>query len=80
MMTSIGLVLAKERPAWRERSAVRMSWTAARGKPTSSSDSRNTSAIAALVCSASEPPFRSTALPDLRQSAAASAVTFGRDS
>ena len=36
--------------------------------------------MARLVRSASEPPRSNTALPDLRHSAAASAVTFGRDS
>ncbi len=42
--------------------------------------SRTQAAIARLLRSASEPPRRIVALPDLRHSPAASAVTLGRDS
>jgi hypothetical protein len=49
--------------------------------PACSSPARSSPAIARLEWIASEPPRRMTALPALRQSAAAtSAVTLGRDS
>jgi len=79
-------MMTSTRSFWRSsarvaaRSVVRTSETAARGRPIVSSAPTNTSAIAVFVCSDSEPPLRIAALPDLRHSAAASAVTFGRDS
>ena len=60
------------------RSVVSMNMIASGG--TSPVASRRIEAIEALVANASLPPRRTTAFPDLRQSAAASAVTFGRDS
>ena len=47
---------------------------------TSPTTATGTWAMAVLDWSASLPPRSSTALPDLRQSPAASAVTLGRDS
>jgi hypothetical protein len=73
-------------PFWRSsarvaaRSVVRSSSTEETGKPASATAPANTSAIAAFVQSASEPPLRIVALPDFKHSAAASAVTLGRDS
>ena len=48
--------------------------------PAEESPSRMASTMAVLDSFASVPPRRITALPDFRQSAAASRVTFGRDS
>ena len=55
-------------------------WTAASGSPAAAIPSLTHAAIARLLRIDSEPPRRIAALPDLRQSPAASAVTLGRDS
>ena len=62
------------------RSVVSTYWTASAGAPTFSSARASTAAIAVLDSIASLPPRSTTALPDLIQSPAASAVTLGRDS
>ena len=54
--------------------------TQSRGSPASSRASRMTATMAELEWKASFPPRRMTALPDLRQRAAASTVTLGRAS
>ncbi len=56
------------------------SWIASAGSPTPATASRSTATIAALDWAAEEEPRSSTALPDFRQSPAASAVTLGRAS
>ena len=53
---------------------------ASSGMPVSRAASRSSPASARLARIASEPPRRITAFPALRQSAAASTVTLGRDS
>ncbi len=58
------------------RSDVATTCTASCGKPAASSASPISFASAVLHSSASEPPRRIVALPDLRQSAAASIVTL----
>ena len=60
------------------RSRVGTSWTASAGSPASASPSAMASAMARAVRKLSDPARRMAALPALRQSAAASAVTFGR--
>ena len=60
------------------RSRVGTSWIAARGRPASASPSRSASAMMPQLRKLSEPPRRIAALPALRQSAPASAVTLGR--
>ena len=62
------------------RSGFSMNETAPSGMPASAPARLSTSAMAVLDATASEPPRSSTPLPDLMQSAAESAVTFGRDS
>ncbi len=62
------------------RSAMPTSWTAASGNRALFNPARTQAAMARFDSSASEPPRRMQALPALMQSAAASAVTFGRDS
>ena len=62
------------------RSVVSTTWTAASGNPAVRRPSRTQAAIARFECPDSEPPRRMHALPDLSESAAASAVTLGRDS
>ncbi len=56
------------------------SCTASAGSPDPPTASRSTRTSAVLEAYADEEPRSSTALPDLRQSAAASTVTFGRAS
>ena len=56
------------------------SWTTSAGRPDASTAARSTATIAALLDLALELPRSSTALPDLRQMPAASAVTLGRAS
>ncbi len=63
-----------------ERSTVGTSWIAASGRPEATTASLKALAMTSEVRKLSEPLRRITALPDFRQSAAASAVTFGRDS
>ena len=62
------------------RSAVSTTCTESAGRPAFSTALPSTLTMAALDASASLPPRSSTALPDLRQRPAASAVTLGRDS
>ena len=62
------------------RSGVATSCTADCGSPAAFNPACTHLAITPFEASASEPPRRMQALPDLRQRAAASAVTFGRDS
>ena len=62
------------------RSAKSTSCTALSGSPAAFRPARTHAAMTRLECSDSEPPRRMQALPDLTHSAAASAVTFGRDS
>ena len=62
------------------RSVVSTNCTASAGAPTFSSAFASTVAIAMFDSIASLPPRSTTALPDLTQRPAASAVTFGRDS
>ena len=62
------------------RSVVSIACTASSGSPVLRSPSRTSAASAWLLWNASEPPRRIVALPDLMHSAAASIVTFGRDS
>jgi hypothetical protein len=57
-----------------------MTWTASSGSPAAASPSRTPAAIAAFERTDSAPPRRMQALPLLMHSAAASAVTLGRDS
>ena len=52
--------------------------TASSGRPALASPSRRTAAMATLEETADDDPRRSTALPDLRHSPAASLVTLGR--
>ena len=52
--------------------------TASTGRPALASPSRRTAAMAMLESMADDDPRRSTALPDLRHSPAASLVTLGR--
>ena len=52
----------------------------ARRQPVASAASRATAASTALECAADDEPRSTIALPDFRQSAAASIVTFGRAS
>lgn len=52
--------------------------TASAGSPALATPSRRTAAIARLESMAAEEPRRKAALPDLRQSPAASLVTLGR--
>ena len=61
-------------------SVVATSCTASGVIPHASRESRRTCVIAMLELMASLPPFKITALPALKQSAKASAVTLGRDS
>ena len=61
------------------RSTVGTSWIAASGNPASARPSVSALQMTSEVRKLSEPLRRITALPDLRQSAPASAVTFGRD-
>ena len=63
-----------------ERSTVGTSWIEASGRPEATVASLNALAMTSEVRKLSEPLRRITALPDFRQSAAASAVTFGRNS
>ncbi len=56
------------------------SWTTSGSSPAEAAASRSTATIAALLDRALELPRSSTALPDLRQMPAASAVTLGRAS
>ena len=79
MARSINCGMARNLPT-AARSVVLTSCTASAGRPTSSAASIRISTIAWLEWIASFPPRRMTALPDLTQIAAASAVTFGRDS
>ena len=58
----------------------RTSCMAPAGSPAAAAPSVSRAAIAVLVAKASDPPFRSTALPDFKHRPAASAVTLGRDS
>ncbi|MGF6876584.1 hypothetical protein OKW35_006063 [Paraburkholderia sp. MM5477-R1] len=62
------------------RSDVATTCTASCGRPAASRPSPISFASAVLHSSASEPPRKMAALPDFRHSAAASIVTFGRDS
>ena len=62
------------------RSTVGISDTAAGGRPSASSAVAKAAAKAWLLRKASLPPRRMAALPLLMHSAAASAVTLGRDS
>ena len=62
------------------RSVRGTSWTAALGSPAFCSPSATASPMARLEWNASEPPRKMTALPERTHSAAASAVTLGRDS
>ena len=64
------------------RSVVGTTWMASAGKAgrALAADSTMIFAIAWFEWSASLPPRRMVALPDLKQRLAASAVTFGRDS
>ena len=62
------------------RSVVGTSWMQPAGSPASARAARSAAAMAREECQLSEPPRRITALPDMRQSAPASAVTLGRDS
>ena len=62
------------------RSVRSITDTASAGRSARVIDSRRIREIAVLEKIASEPPLRMTAFPDLMQSAAASAVTFGLDS
>ncbi len=62
------------------RSVRSMTVTASAGRSARVIASRRIFAIAVLEKMASDPPRRMTAFPDLTQRAAASAVTFGRDS
>ncbi len=62
------------------RSVVSTTCTAVCGSPASASPAAMACAMARLEWMASEPPRRMQALPDFRHSAAASAVTLGRDS
>ncbi len=54
------------------------SCTASAGSPALCTASRSTSAMTMFESSALDEPRRNAALPDLRQSAAASLVTLGR--
>ena len=60
------------------RSRVGTSWIAASGRSAAASPSASAAWIAWFERWLSEPPRRITALPALRHSAPASAVTFGR--
>ncbi len=60
------------------RLVSRTSPTASSGSPAFASPSRSDATIALFDEIAEEDPRSSTALPDLRQSPAASLVTFGR--
>src|SRR5690606_29896642 len=62
------------------RSVVGTSWTHSTGRPARCRPSSRQSTMAREEWKLSEPPRRMTALPDLMQSAPASAVTLGRDS
>src|SRR2546429_2976855 len=59
-----------------EKKKLSMNVIAPAGRPSFSPASLSTFTIAALDWMASEPPRSTTALPDLRHSEAASAVTF----
>ena len=61
------------------RSGLSIMATASAGRPASATASRSIAAMARLEWSASLPPRRMQALPLLRHSPAASAVTLGRD-
>ncbi len=61
------------------RSVVGRLWIAASGRPAAPRPSRRQARIARADWKLSEPPRRIAALPALRQSAPASAVTFGRE-
>ena len=75
--TYSGMVISAPTAA---RSVVSSTCTASAGNPASASPAWMHAAIAVLEWNASEPPRRMQALPDFRHSAAASAVTLGRDS
>ncbi len=62
------------------RSGVSTYWMASAGSPVFSTALARSWAMTVLDSSASLPPRSRTAFPDFRQSAAASAVTLGRDS
>jgi hypothetical protein len=55
-------------------------WITSAGSPASTTASRSTAMISSFDDAAEDDPRSSTALPDLRQIPAASAVTFGRAS
>ena len=63
-----------------DRSSAAICWMASAGSPAPAIASRMTAMIAALEWAADDEPRSSTALPDLRQIPAASAVTLGRPS
>ena len=71
-----------KRAGMASRSAVGTTWMACSGKlgSTDLADVINVSAINRLEFNASLPPRRMVALPVLKHSDAASAVTLGRDS
>ncbi|MCY1430724.1 hypothetical protein D9M71_466770 [compost metagenome] len=62
------------------RSGVSITCTECSGKPATFKPCLIASAIALFDSSASEPPRKIMALPDLMAKDAASSVTFGRDS
>ncbi len=78
-ITSTYSVMVISRPT-AARSVVSITCTASDGSPAADRPSATSAASAVLDSIASEPPRRMVALPDFRHSAAASMVTFGRDS
>ena len=62
------------------RSVVGTSCTQSSGRPAAASARRSSSTMAREEWKLSEPPRSTTTLPDLMQSAPASAVTLGRAS
>ena len=76
MMSTLSLMVSSMPTA--ARSLVGTRWMAASGKPAAARPCCRQSRMAPEEVKLSEPPRRMAALPDLRQSPPASAVTLGR--